>query len=85
MSGEQAGHFTLVAQRGQFLVQIAPGTRVETCRGLIEQQQFGVVEQRLGHLDAPLHATREALHALVGPARHAHGCLLYTSPSPRDS
>ena len=61
-----------LAQRPQLpeeLPQLDPGPRVEARRRLVQEQDLGIVDQRMGQAEALLHAPREPLDvglALVG-------------------
>ena len=77
-----------VAEEPDDLLLVA---QVEVGQRLVEQQQFGVVDDRLGDGDPLLLAAGELGHPAVGVVERARVddalrrvCLLYTSPSPRD-
>ena len=55
----------LIAQNLQVLPKVAAGAGIEAGRGLIQQQDFGMVEQALRQFDAALHASREGFDEIV--------------------
>ena len=45
--------------------------RIDADRRLVEQEHLGVVEQRRGEVEAPLHAAAERPHLVPGTVRQA--------------
>ena len=61
----------LVAEPVQHLDDLAPLRRVEAVQRLVEQQQVGIVGERLGELHALAHAVREAADLALGDVGEA--------------
>ena len=62
---EHEGH-ALLLEPEQPVPDHVPRLRVEPGRRLVEQQQVGVVDQRAGDREPPLHAARERLDLVAG-------------------
>ena len=58
MGGEDDRGAT-IAQRADLLPHVAPELDVDARGGLVEEQQLGIVAQRLGDHHPPLHPTRQ--------------------------
>ena len=69
---EVAGHEhgpSLVAERPEELADLLDPGRVEAVGGLVEDQQLGVLEERLGQAEPLAHPERVGLHEVVGSLR----------------
>ncbi len=49
-----------------------PSAGIETGGGLIEQQNFGMMQQALGEFDAALHAPGKSFHVIGGAVEQSH-------------
>ena len=58
---------------------------VEGGRGFVEKHEAWIAHQHLCHRHKLTLATRELIEVARGNRVQPQGCLLYTSPSPRDS
>ena len=63
MAGEQDGH-PLLGEAPDQQAHVAHARRVKTGRGLVEQQQLGVAQQRRGDPEPLAHAVRVAADAV---------------------
>ena len=70
--GGQHQRDALLLEPVQPVPQHVAGLRVEAGRRLVEQQQLGLVDQRPGDREPPLHAARQRLDPLVGPVAELH-------------
>ena len=53
------------------MCRFASANRIDAAQGLVEQQQFRIVQQRLREFDALAHALRVAGERAVGAVVHA--------------
>ena len=70
--GREHQRDTALFEPVEAIPQHVAGLRVETGGRLVEQQQFGLVDQRPGDRDAPLHATGQRLDLAVGTVGELH-------------
>ena len=81
VAGHDDGDAELVAGAADEVEHLIAAGRVEPVRGLVEEQELRVVDERLGQLDALLHARRVAAHGPVAlleeadVAQHVGGAL----------
>jgi hypothetical protein len=59
------------------------GLRVEAGRRLVEQQQLGLVDERAGDHEAPLHPARQRLDLVAGPLGQLDELEQLDRPAPR--
>ena len=64
--GDDDGDMLLIAEDLEILPKVAPGAGIETGGGLVEKQNFRMMEQAFGELDAALHAAGESFYAIAG-------------------
>ena len=72
---EVAGHEhrpSLVAERAQELADLLDARRIEAVGGLVQDQELGILEQRLGQPEPLAHPERVGLHEVVGPLGQPH-------------
>ncbi len=67
--GGQQNRLALLQQQLQTLPHQVPGLRVQPGGGLVQQQQFGVIDQCSGQTQTPLHAARQLARPGVGLVR----------------
>jgi len=62
-----------VGQPAEEVPQVPAQDRVEPDRGLVEDEQLGLADERCGQRDARALTSREVAHGLVGVRREVHG------------
>ena len=72
VAGHDDGDAELRAGALDELEHLVPAGRVKAVGGLVEQEQAWVLDERLGQLDALLHARRVAAHGPVALLEQAH-------------
>ena len=65
MRGEKHRHLFFFVELLDVGPELVAGLRIEAERGLVEEQDFGRVQQAAGDLQAALHAAGELLHWIV--------------------
>ena len=70
--GGQHERDALLLEPVEAVPQDVAGLRVEAGRRLVEQQQLGLVDQRAGDRDPPLHPARQRLDLARGPLGELH-------------
>jgi hypothetical protein len=66
LGGEEDGHATVGGQPADLLPEGAAALDVEACRGLVQEQDAGPVDEREREVEAPLHAAGVRADAAVG-------------------
>ena len=62
----------LIAENLKVLPQVVPRAGIEASGRLVKQQNFGMVKQSFGELDAALHPTRKSFQPIATPIEQSH-------------
>ena len=72
MAREQQRHATLADELAHQLEHLGDTDGVDRDRRLVEDQDVGILDQRVGDAQPLPHASRVRVHPGVGPVRQAH-------------